>query len=344
MMHATTAAHGQAPRSAAALPRPSTSLLTAIATACAVIIAVLAVAALRQDAPGRGATAAAFPARLTAELAPPRDTSMAWREPAAVAIGERRWLLDTGDNRVLELDADGGVARAIVTEPPLSRPMALATDGRDLYVADSGAARVVVLSADGGVVRAFPVGGVWGDALPARPIGIAVTANGDVLVADAANHRVLRYAADGQLLWAFGDGRRAAGAAGFNTPAGLALDDAGNVYAVDVLNGRVVKLSPQGVYLAEYGHLGEAASALARPKGVAVDGAGNVYVSDSLLAAVQVFGADGDYRGFIGLKDPADRGSGALFRSPAGLAISGSALYVVDRLSSVFVFALPGAP
>ena len=325
------------------------TLLTAIATACAVIIAVLAVAALRRDAPGRGATAAAYPAYLAAEMSPP-DGASTWREPADVAIGERRWLLDTGNNRVIEFAADGAIARTLVTDPPLSRPMALATDGLNVYVADSGAARVVVLAADGGMLRAFPVGGLPGDTLSARPIGIAVAANGDVLVADAANHRVLRYAARGQLLWSFGEGRRAAGTAGLNTPGGLALDMAGNIYAVDILNGRVVKLSPQGVYLAEYGRLGDTAGTLARPKDVAVDAAGNVYVSDSLLAAVQVFGPDGEYRGFIGRKDSTDRGSGALFRFPAGLAISagpsgsGPALYVVDRLSSVFVFELPGAP
>ncbi len=344
MMHATTAAPGHARRTTAAVPRPPIGLLTAIATTCAVILAVLAVAALRRDAPGRGATAAAFPARLTSYLTSPQGEAGSWREPSDVAIGERRWVLDTGNNRVLELAADGSVAQMIAAQPPLSRPMALATDGSNLYVADSGAARVVVFAADGHQLRAFPVGGVSGDALPARPIGIAVTANGDVLVSDAANQRVLRYAAAGQLLWSAGNGHRAAGQAGFNTPAGLALDAAGNVYAVDILNGRVVKLASDGTYVSEFGHLGDTAGALARPKDVAVDAAGNVYVSDGLLAAVQVFGPGGEYRGFIGLKDPSDRGSGALFRSPAGLAISGSALYVVDRLSSVFVLELPGAP
>ncbi len=345
MMHATTAAPGHARRTTAAVPRPPIGLLTAIATACAVILAVLAVTALRRDAPGRGATAAAFPARLTSHLSSPQGEAASWREPSdVVALGERSFVLDTGNNRVLELGTDGSVAQTIATQPPLRRPMALATDGSNLYVADSGAARVVVFAADGHQLRAFPVGGVWGAALPARPIGIAVAGNGDVLVSDAANHRVLRYDAAGQLLWSAGNGRRAAGDAGFNTPAGLALDAAGNVYAVDILNGRVVKLAPDGAYVGQFGHLGDTAGALARPKDVAVDAAGNVYVSDGLLAAVQVFGPGGEYRGFIGLKDPSDRGSGALFRSPAGLAISGSALYVVDRLSSVFVLELPGAP
>ena len=69
-----------------------------------------------------------------------------------------------------------------------------------------------------------------------------------------------------------------------------------------ILNGRVVKLAPDGTFLAQYGHLGDTAGALARPKDVAIDAQGNVYVSDSLLVAVQVFGSAGAYRGFIGLK------------------------------------------
>ena len=342
MMHATAATHGHA-RSAAPVPRPPVALIAAIATAAAVAVAVLLVAALRRDAPGRSAIATAVPVHLASHLASPAQGAFGgWSEPSGiVALGERRFVLDTGHNRVIELGANGAIKQALTARPALKEPMALATDGRDLYVADSLGARVVVLATDGGQLRAFPVG-VPGDAMPARPIGIAVAANGDVLVSDAANQRVSRYDAAGRLVWSMGTGRRSAGDAGFNTPAGLALDAAGNVYAVDILNGRVVKLSPDGHYLGQYGHLGNGAGALARPKDVALDAAGNVYISDSLLDAVQVFAADGEYRGFIGLKDPADRRSGALFRSPAGLAISGSTLYVVDRLSSVYVLDLPG--
>jgi DNA-binding beta-propeller fold protein YncE len=70
------------------------------------------------------------------------------------------------------------------------------------------------------------------------------------------------------------------------------------VYVVDILNGRVVKLAPDGTFLDQYGRLGDTAGTLARPKDVVIDAAGNVYVSDGLLAAVQVFGPSGEYRGF----------------------------------------------
>jgi len=347
------AATGQAPEAGATLsPRRRVDLLAAVVLACAVISAALAVALIPRDVPGPELSARVYPARLARHLGNPsphvQPSGGAWNQPSdIVALGERWFVLDTGNNRILELNGDGAVLQVLDQQRDgrlaLRGAMALASDGRYLYVANSGAAQVLVLTPEGGVVGTFPVGGVEGeDSSPARPIGLAVAGNGDFLVSDADNHRVLRYDREGRLLWAAGSGRRAGGEEGFNTPAGLALDQAGNVYVVDILNGRVVKLAPDGTFLGQYGRLGDTAGTLARPKDVAIDAAGNVYVSDGLLAAVQVFGPTGEYRGFIGLKDPADRGSGALFRAPAGLTIAGPNLYVVDRFASVFVMDLPG--
>jgi DNA-binding beta-propeller fold protein YncE len=348
---ARVAAKGQAPEGMAARsPRPKVDLLAVLILACAVAAAALVVAVLPRDLPGPELSARVYPARLARHLESPPlyvlPYGAEWNQPSDIAVIGGRWfVLDTGNNRILELDGEGTVLQVLDSQRDgrlaLRGAMALASDGRYLYVANSGAAQVLVLTPEGGLVRAFPLGGVEGDSSPARPIGLAVDSNGDFLVSDAANQRVLRYDGEGRLLWAAGSGRRAGGDEGFNTPAGLALDRAGNVYVADVLNGRVVKLAPDGRFLAQYGRLGDTAGALARPKDVAIDAAGNVFVSDGLLAAVQVFGPTGAYRGFIGLKDPSDRGSGALFRAPAGLAIAGSNLFVVDRFASVFVLDLP---
>jgi DNA-binding beta-propeller fold protein YncE len=342
---------GQAPQAGATLsPRRRVDLLAALIVVCALALAALAVALIPQDMPGPELSARVYPARLTRRLGSPsahvQPSGGAWNQPSdIVALGGRWFVLDTGNNRILELSREGAALQVLDQHRDgrlaLSGAMAIASDGRYLYVANSGAAQILVLTPDGGLVRTFLVGGVEGDSLPARPIGLVVGSNGDFLVSDAANQRVLRYDGEGRLLWVAGSGRRAGGEEGFNTPAGLALDQAGNVYVVDILNGRVVKLAPDGTFLGQYGRLGDTAGTLARPKDVAIDAAGNVYVSDGLLAAVQVFGPTREYRGFIGLKDPADRGSGALFRAPAGLAIAGPNLYVVDRFASVFVLELP---
>ena len=350
---ARVAATGQAPEGTATRsPRPRVDLLAAVILACAVTSAALVVALMPRDLPGPELSARVYPARLARRLGNPSAhvqlSGVGWNQPSDIAVIGGRWfVLDTGNNRILELGGDGTVLRVLDQRRDgrlaLRGAMAIASDSRYLYVANSGAAQVLVLTPEGGLVRTIPVGGVKGDSSPARPIGLAVESNGDFLVSDAANQRVLRYDGEGRLLWAADSGRRAGGEEGFNTPAGLTLDQAGNVYVVDILNGRVVKLAPDGRFLGQYGRLGDTAGALARPKDVAIDAAGNLFVSDGLLAAVQVFGPTGEYRGFIGLKDPADRGSGALFRAPAGLAIAGSSLYVVDRFASVFVMDLPSA-
>lgn len=340
---------GQASEATGLAPRVRADLLAVVILASAVMLVALAALLMAQDVPGRDLSAAAYPARLAHVLDPAPDLQSSpagWNQPTdIVALGGRRFLLDTGNNRILELDEHGQIVQVMdrgrEARLALAGPQAIASDGQFLYVADSKTAQVFALTPDGALVRTIDMGMEEGDQLPPRPIGLAVRGDGGLLISDAANHRVKRYDREGRFLWAAGSGRRAGGDQGFNTPAGLALDEAGNVYVVDILNGRVVKLAPDGTFLAQYGHLGDTAGALARPKDVAIDAEGNVYVSDSLLAAVQVFASTGAYRGFIGLRNPTDRGSGALFRAPAGLTISGPNLYVVDRLSSVFVLELP---
>jgi DNA-binding beta-propeller fold protein YncE len=331
-------------------PQPRLDLLAAVALAVAVVLAGLAAVLLSQDVPGRTVAAQAYPSRLIRQMSPPSDVQSSpagWNQPSDVVMAGGRWfVLDTGNNRILEVDEEGATLRVLDKQRDarlaLRGPMAIESDGQFLYVANSGAGEVLVLTPDGELVRTVAIQNAAGGALPPRPIGLAVASDGGLVVSDAANHRVMRYDREGLLVWTAGDGGRASGKDGFNTPAGVALDSAGHVYVVDILNGRVVKLAPDGTFLTQYGRLGDAGGMLARPKDVATDAAGNVYVSDGLLASVHVFGSAGEYRGFIGLKDPGDRDSGALFRAPAGLTIDGSSLYVVDRFGGVSVLELPG--
>ena len=295
--------------------------------------------------------ARAFPARLVQhrENTPfvTQSESGGWKQPSAIAVLGGRWfVLDTGNNRILEVDAAGNIVavldRSVDERMVLRNAMAIDSDGSYLYVANSGASEIIVLEPGGRVVSVLPLTKVEPEDLARpRPIGLAVTSNGELLVSDADNQRVLRYDRNGGLLQAIGSGTRAAGAVGFNSPGGLTLDGNGNIYVVDILNGRVVQLSQEGAYLRQLGRLGDTAGTLSRPKDVAVDRVGNVYVSDSLLASVQVFGPQGEYLGFIGRQAAGDRDSKSMFKAPAGLTIADGSLRVVDRLEGLFVFQLP---
>jgi DNA-binding beta-propeller fold protein YncE len=283
-----------------------------------------------------------YPNALAWQLSAPADG--AWLMPAAtVAVGDELFVADAGNNRILRMDRAGQVLAtfdsASTPELSLHMPLAIASDGRRLVVADSLAARVLVLNSSGHVQAKLPLPPGDGERAP-RPIGVAVTPDGDIVVSDADNHRVSRLNFTGDVLWSAGTGIRAGGAEGFNVPGALTVDQAGNIYVVDTLGGRVVELSPGGAFVRQFGRLGDEAGTLSRPKGVAVDRDGRVFVSDGLLAAVEVFASDGTYLGMIGRSDPNDSASTSVFIAPAGLSLNGSQLLVTDRFAGIIAFTL----
>ncbi len=298
----------------------------------------------------RKVSAQVYPSMVVSTIAQPEDGQ--WLLPAGVArVGDNTFVLDTGDNRILDLDPQGRVTATLDSnsnpELALKQPMAIATDGTRLFIANSLAGNVLVLSATGVVEKKIALPAQEGDQTP-RPIGIAARADGSMVVADAENHRVLFLNGDGQVVKALGTGTRTGGQDGFNVPAAMTLDSAGNVYVVDTLNGRVVELSANGDYLGEFGRLADTAGSLARPKGVAVDAAGRVFVSDGLQAAVEVFAPDGAYLGMIGRRDGGDAKAGSIFEAPSGLWLSGNRLMVIDGLAGLITLELsepvePGA-
>ncbi len=147
-------------------PRVRVDLLAVAVLAGAAILAGLVMLLMSRDVPGRDLSAAVYPARLSRHLSPPSDlqpSPAGWNQPSdIVAIGGRWFVLDTGNNRILELNDDGAIVQVMDQQREsglaLSGPMAIASDGRYLYVANSGAAQVLVLTPDGSLVRAFPVG------------------------------------------------------------------------------------------------------------------------------------------------------------------------------------------
>lgn len=266
--------------------------------------------------------------------------------PADVAVVDGRFfVLDTGNSRILEIGRDGKVLKVLDihgdSRLALQMPMAMAAHEGKLYVANSGGGNVIVLNLQGAVERVISPQVPEGEH-PLRPIGIAVAPNGHIFLSDPDNHRVLHLDGEGRLVATVGSGKRDSGEYGFNTPGGLPLDGEGNLYVVDMLNFTVKKYSPAGQFLLSVGEAGDIEATFSRPKAVAVDANGRILVSDTLLVAVQVFGADGLYGGFIGRKNPADKQSESLFQAPHGLKVIGDTLYVVDRFAGLFAFRLRG--
>jgi DNA-binding beta-propeller fold protein YncE len=107
------------------------------------------------------------------------------------------------------------------------------------------------------------------------PRGVAVDAAGNVYVADAGNHRIVKLGPDGRFLKAWGS--QGAGNGQFDEPFDLAVDPQGHIVVVESVGQRLQRFTSEGQFLAAFG----ANLAMYRPRGMTVDAVGNVYVADT---------------------------------------------------------------
>jgi DNA-binding beta-propeller fold protein YncE len=114
-------------------------------------------------------------------------------------------------------------------------------------------------------------------------MGVAIDSAGNVLVADTANSRVLKFDSKGKLLKkmdSFGERGE-----GFGSPAGLATDRAGNLFVADsgskiIGSEKILKFDSSWRFVAKWEYSGDPGPELEYPQGIAVDSKGAVFVAD----------------------------------------------------------------
>ncbi|HUR03737.1 MAG TPA: NHL repeat-containing protein, partial [Nonomuraea sp.] len=152
------------------------------------------------------------------------------------------------------------------------------------------------------------------------PRGIAVAPSGEILVADAGNHRIQRFTADGTFIASVGGKGSQPGR--FNEPSGIAVDSRGHVYVADAANHRLQELDASLAFVRawagpEPGFYG--------PRDVAVGSDDTVYVLDQGHARVARMTRHGTITTFGSF----GAGPGQL-DDPTGLAVAGNQVFVAD--------------
>lgn len=218
-------------------------------------------------------------------------------EPFGIAIrGGSVFISDGEAGKILRIGP--GDDFAVVTDK-LDTPSAIAFDENgDLIVADSGAhaiRRVIIRTGEVETIAGTvgKNGFADGDALDAQfnaPVGVAVSEDGKIFVADTYNDRI-RVIEDNRVStlagstegFADGNGDRAR----FDLPCGLALTPEGDLVVADAGNFRIRVVGKDGVTRTFAGS-GEQASvdglltsaAFVRPTALAFDARGLLYVAD----------------------------------------------------------------
>ncbi len=140
------------------------------------------------------------------------------------------------------------------------------------------------------------------------PIGIAVDASGNILVADRSNDAIKRMDASGNNVQVLGSG--------FVRPAGVAVDANGNILVADTNNDAIKRMDSSGNNIQTLG------STFSRPRDIAIDASGNILVVDSGNDAIKSMDASGNNLQTLG--------SGFLF--PFGITLDASGnILIADR-------------
>lgn len=152
------------------------------------------------------------------------------------------------------------------------------------------------------------------------PIGIAQGAKGEILVADAELHSVLRLDSSGKPVGEFGQDV-------LKRPTGLARDaQRGRIYVADTYGHDIKVFGDDGVLLETIGRRGDADGEFNFPTHLTFAG-GKLYVTDTMNSRIQIFTAEGKMAAKFG-----ERGLyvGNLVR-PKGVALdSNGNIYVIE--------------
>lgn len=292
-------------------------------------------------------------------------------DPAAIACDPAGniYIADSRNNIIRRISPNGAVTSITTSGPPFESPNGLTISQQGLIVSDTGHHVIRRINSDGSTTTIAGVfaqsGSEDGAASAARfdtPLGLAVSTNGIIYVADCANHTIRAISPNGIVTtiagiansWGAKDGPAAI--ARFNGPIGLALDSEGNLFVSDSNNHTIRKITTavevitwaglplQNGYIDGDRHTAK----FYQPAELAFDSHGDLYIADSMNHAIRKISRDGKVTTVAGFNHKPGSTDGenqtARFYNPYGLAFLPSGeLLVADAYNQTIRNATPPA-
>jgi uncharacterized protein (TIGR03663 family) len=186
-----------------------------------------------------------------------------------------------------------------------------------------------------------------------NPVGIALSPDGQLYVAEEFGHQLSVFETDGTFVETIGQqGDTEQTGLVFNRPNSVDIADDGTIFVADTWNFRIVILSPDGEIIHTFGQPGtfgydapaEPADAFWGPRAVAYDDdSQRIFVSDTGNKRIRVYEWDGETATWI--DDISEGGSGiGQVDEPSGIAVhSDERLFVADTWNRrIAVFGIDG--
>ena len=281
-------------------------------------------------------------------------------DPAAVVVDARGncFIADSSNHAIRKVSPNGlvttfagrlgasGYANGIGTNAQFDTPSGLVFDSNgNLFISDSGN-NIIRKITPSGVVSTFAgLAGSGGfldasssSALFDSPLGIAVSSDGSVFVADSGNHCIRKISKEIVSTFAgypqvWGSANGIGTNAQFNGPCGLKFDAQGDLFVSDANNNTIRKITPGGLVTTFAGAAGKDGAAdgplrsarFSCPAELAFDERGNLFVADSYNQTIRQISTNGivsTIGGAAGISGAVNGANGiGRFFNPYGLAV-----------------------
>lgn len=214
--------------------------------------------------------------------------------PTGIAVtADEVFIADARNSRIQVLNKEGKFLSDFGAEK-LGRPMNITVANGRLYVPDYLSDVVHVFTRSGDYERAIEAE----DGLDS-PGGVAVRADGTLLIADSYGQRIVHLAPDGEVLDAWGGA--GSGPGEFSYPADVAIAPDGGFYVADGYNDRVQQFGPDGEFIRKWGGpfgmniFGPFKGWFTTATSIDVGPDGTVFVADFYNDRIQKFTDEGDF-------------------------------------------------